>query len=164
MHWELDVGFDPESPGSRPEPKAGAKPLCHPGIPHGLAFLMRGLSQGNGPGDYVLEFQEDLQPRPSNENTWVDKDGLENTCHVPLSQNIQQQHLHVLHTQPIFSEPPQKGISIILLQLVLDSSNDIISRSWRAPNVASVEQSSSTINSQRENKDFGRLSNLWKVI
>ena len=33
MHWEPDVGFDPRSPGSRPGPKAGAKPLCHPGIP-----------------------------------------------------------------------------------------------------------------------------------
>ena len=34
MHREPDVGFDPRSPGSRPGPKAGAKPLCHPGIPH----------------------------------------------------------------------------------------------------------------------------------
>ena len=34
MHWEPDVGFDPGSPGSRPGPKAGAKPLSHPGIPH----------------------------------------------------------------------------------------------------------------------------------
>ena len=33
MHRESDVGFDPGSPGSRPGPKAGAKPLCHPGIP-----------------------------------------------------------------------------------------------------------------------------------
>ena len=33
MHREPDVGFDPESPGSRPGPKAGAKPLRHPGIP-----------------------------------------------------------------------------------------------------------------------------------
>ena len=33
MHQEPDVGFDPGSPGSRPEPKAGAKPLRHPGIP-----------------------------------------------------------------------------------------------------------------------------------
>ena len=33
-HREHDVGFDPGSPGSRPGPKAGAKPLCHPGIPH----------------------------------------------------------------------------------------------------------------------------------
>ena len=29
------MGFDPESPGSRPGPKAGAKPLRHPGIPGG---------------------------------------------------------------------------------------------------------------------------------
>ena len=33
MQWEPDVGFDPGSPGSRPGPKAGAKPLRHPGIP-----------------------------------------------------------------------------------------------------------------------------------
>ena len=26
-------GFDPRSPGSRPGPKSGAKPLRHPGIP-----------------------------------------------------------------------------------------------------------------------------------
>ena len=28
------MGFDPGSPGSRPGPKAGAKPLRHPGIPY----------------------------------------------------------------------------------------------------------------------------------
>ena len=33
MHREPDVGFDPGSPGSRPGPKAGAKPLRHPEIP-----------------------------------------------------------------------------------------------------------------------------------
>ena len=33
-----DVGFDPGSPGSRPGPKAGAKPLRHPGIPPQLLF------------------------------------------------------------------------------------------------------------------------------
>ena len=33
MHREPNVGFDPGSPGSRPGPKAGAKPLHHPGIP-----------------------------------------------------------------------------------------------------------------------------------
>ena len=33
MHQEPDVGFDPRSLGSRPGPKAGAKPLRHPGIP-----------------------------------------------------------------------------------------------------------------------------------
>ena len=40
MHWEPDVGFDPGSPGSRPGPKAGAKPLHHPGIPrsHSLNY------------------------------------------------------------------------------------------------------------------------------
>ena len=33
MHQEPDVGLDPGAPGSRPGPKAGAKPLRHPGIP-----------------------------------------------------------------------------------------------------------------------------------
>ena len=33
MQWEPDVGFNPGSPGSRPGPRAGAKPLRHPGIP-----------------------------------------------------------------------------------------------------------------------------------
>ena len=28
-----DVGLDPRTPGSRPEPKADAQPLSHPGIP-----------------------------------------------------------------------------------------------------------------------------------
>lgn len=31
--WEPDVGLDPGAPGSHPGPKAGAKPLSHPGIP-----------------------------------------------------------------------------------------------------------------------------------
>ena len=30
---EPDVGLDPGTPRSRPGPKAGAKPLSHPGIP-----------------------------------------------------------------------------------------------------------------------------------
>ena len=38
MHREPDVGFDPGSPGLRPGPKAGAKPLGHPGIPESLFF------------------------------------------------------------------------------------------------------------------------------
>ena len=33
MHREPDMGVDPGSPGSCPGPKAGAKPLRHPGIP-----------------------------------------------------------------------------------------------------------------------------------
>ena len=37
MHREPDAGFDPGSPGSCPGPKAGAKLLCHPGIPR-LSF------------------------------------------------------------------------------------------------------------------------------
>ena len=36
---EPDVGLNPRTPGSRPEPKAGAKPLSHPGIPPRNTFL-----------------------------------------------------------------------------------------------------------------------------
>ena len=39
MHREPDVGIDPGSPGSRPRPKAGAKPLRHPGIPRFYLFI-----------------------------------------------------------------------------------------------------------------------------
>ena len=39
MHREPDVGFDPGSPGSRPGPKAGVKPLRHPGIPQQCLFI-----------------------------------------------------------------------------------------------------------------------------
>ena len=41
MHREPDVGFDPEAPGSRPGPKAGAKPLRHPGIPSPFFLVSR---------------------------------------------------------------------------------------------------------------------------
>ena len=30
---EPDMGLDPRTPGSHPGPKAGAKPLSHPGCP-----------------------------------------------------------------------------------------------------------------------------------
>ena len=30
---EPNAGLDPRFPGSRPGPKAGAEPLCNPGIP-----------------------------------------------------------------------------------------------------------------------------------
>ena len=37
---ESDVGLDPGTPGSRPGPKAGAKPLSHPGIPKILFYFI----------------------------------------------------------------------------------------------------------------------------
>ena len=43
MHREPDVGLDPGSPGSRPGPKAGAKPLRHPGIPV-FKFILKFVS------------------------------------------------------------------------------------------------------------------------
>ena len=45
MHREPDVGFDPGSPGSRPGPKAGAKPLRHPGIPKDCFLLYSAFSE-----------------------------------------------------------------------------------------------------------------------
>ena len=38
MHREPDMGLNPGSPGSRPEPKAGTKLLRHPGIPEMKKF------------------------------------------------------------------------------------------------------------------------------
>ena len=43
MHQDPDVGFDPGSPGSRPGPKAGAKPLRHPGIPILYVYIARSV-------------------------------------------------------------------------------------------------------------------------
>ena len=39
MHQEPNMGFDLGSPGSRLGPKAGTKPLRHPGIPEKLQIL-----------------------------------------------------------------------------------------------------------------------------
>ena len=36
---EPDAGLDPRTPGSRPELKADAQPLSHPGIPLNLFFF-----------------------------------------------------------------------------------------------------------------------------
>ena len=36
---EPDVGLDARTPGSHPGPKAGAKPLSHPGIPQLYFFI-----------------------------------------------------------------------------------------------------------------------------
>uniref|UniRef100_A0A8I3NG76 Large ribosomal subunit protein bL9m n=1 Tax=Canis lupus familiaris TaxID=9615 RepID=A0A8I3NG76_CANLF len=56
MHREPDVGFDPGSPGSRPRPKAGAKPLRHPGIPIFRTFFYdRDLSLSHSRGAVVVE-------------------------------------------------------------------------------------------------------------
>ena len=37
---EPNVGLDPRTRGSRPEPKADAQPLSHPGTPHCIIFKM----------------------------------------------------------------------------------------------------------------------------
>ena len=39
---EPDMGLDPKTPGSRPEPKADAQPLSHPGVPD-LSFITKVL-------------------------------------------------------------------------------------------------------------------------
>ena len=37
--WEPDMGPDPGTPGLRSRPKAGAKPLRHPGIPLNFTLI-----------------------------------------------------------------------------------------------------------------------------
>ncbi|XP_072612415.1 uncharacterized protein [Vulpes vulpes] len=49
MHREPDVGFDPGSPGSCPGPKAGAKPLRHPGIPQPCLLNVDRVDQNTSP-------------------------------------------------------------------------------------------------------------------
>ena len=51
---ELDVGLDPRTPGSQPEPKADAQPLSHPGALSAF-ILWKSLLQGmreHGVEDY----------------------------------------------------------------------------------------------------------------
>ena len=43
---EPDVGLDPWTQGSRPEPKAVAQPLSHPGIPSAIFFKIKLLEKG----------------------------------------------------------------------------------------------------------------------
>ena len=71
MHREPDVGFDPRSPGLRPGPKAGAKPLRHPGIPKKIFFKKKyygqpgwlsGLVQPSAQG-LILETQDQVPHR-----------------------------------------------------------------------------------------------------
>ena len=43
------MGFDPGSPGLRPEPKADAPPLSHPGAPQFVSFQwIEGISELKG--------------------------------------------------------------------------------------------------------------------
>ena len=44
------MGLDPWSPGSGPGPKAGTKPLSHPGIPK-ILFNIAGLQRQNQAGE-----------------------------------------------------------------------------------------------------------------
>ena len=40
---EPNVGLDPGTRGSRPEPGAGAQPLSHPGVPEHFSFIKTSL-------------------------------------------------------------------------------------------------------------------------
>ncbi|XP_077749189.1 protein INCA1 isoform X1 [Canis aureus] len=100
MHREPDVGFDPGSPGSCPGPKAGAKPLRHPGIPCATQgshmTLFKGCSRvisrstspslppqhlGLMPQHYRDIFWENLSQRPS--PTWREEQYAPPLLRVP---------------------------------------------------------------------------------
>ena len=55
MHREPNMGFDPGSPGSRPGPKAGTKPLHHPGIPLLPYFKVTSANSQNSAGIYTIK-------------------------------------------------------------------------------------------------------------
>ena len=50
------MGFDPGSPGSRPGPKAGAKPLRHPGIPGKQFLTQKGIMGLDGECTYLEHY------------------------------------------------------------------------------------------------------------
>ena len=49
-YWEPNVGLDPGTPGLHPGPKAGAKPLSHPGIPLTRGCCVESRPQGAAGG------------------------------------------------------------------------------------------------------------------
>ena len=56
--WEPDVGLDPRTPGSQPEPKADAQPLNHSGAPEYISFLTAFCVPGTDPGAGNTAFVE----------------------------------------------------------------------------------------------------------
>ena len=69
MHQEPGVGIDPGSPGSRPGPKADAKPLRHPGIP---VFIFKrerehthvgGKTEGEGERESQADSSPSVEPK-----------------------------------------------------------------------------------------------------
>ena len=67
---EPDMGFDPGSPGLHPGPKAGAKPLHHPGIPR-VQFLNTFI-------DILLEPQDHSVKHVESEDYFADFTYLKN--------------------------------------------------------------------------------------
>ena len=57
MHREPDVGLHPGSLGSSPGPKAGAKPLRHPGIPSQGNFKKENYIWGHHMPDFSLYYK-----------------------------------------------------------------------------------------------------------
>ena len=58
------MGFNPGSPGSRPGPKAGAKPLRHPGIPQQIINTQDGKCGGiDSPSGEVRGLKDSLTIR-----------------------------------------------------------------------------------------------------
>ena len=59
------MGLDPGTPGSRPGPKAGTKPLSHPGIPMVPSFQVK-VQDGGRAKDYSIVFPLPAQSKCSN--------------------------------------------------------------------------------------------------
>ena len=55
---EPDAGLDPGAPGLRPGPKAGAKPLSHPGIPQNRILSKNQLECIMGEGVKAIRWWE----------------------------------------------------------------------------------------------------------
>ena len=88
-----NVELDPRTPGSRPEPKAGAKPLSHPGVP---AKHLLSIYYVSGPGLSSIRFRKmsNTQVSPSHcslphreDSQKVERGHCENIspCRVPFN-------------------------------------------------------------------------------
>ena len=80
------MGFNPGSPGSHPRPKAGAKPLRHPGIPVFPIIILTVLLEG----EIMAKARESPQPLPAGRPTWFPTVGLSGVTFLILYRSFKK--------------------------------------------------------------------------
>ncbi|CAK7309743.1 hypothetical protein VULLAG_LOCUS14907 [Vulpes lagopus] len=85
MHREPDAGLDPGTPGPYPGPKAGAKPLSHPGIPGERVLSRLHTEPDAGFNPTTPKSQPELKPRVIRSNDCTTQAPRDVTCILTTS-------------------------------------------------------------------------------